>query len=53
MTCLENLKDRLGIDEDYDNIVRSLGNKICGTKDYPNLSLEDIKNFTKKKRNKK
>ena len=49
----ENLKDRLGIDEDYDNIVRSLGNKICGTKDYPNLSLEDIKNFTKKKRNKK
>lgn len=49
----ENLKDRLGIDEDYDNIVRSLANKICGTKDYPQLSLEDVKNLTKKKRNKK
>lgn len=38
----DNLKDRLGIDKDYDDILRSIGNKCVGTKDYPQLSLDDV-----------
>lgn len=38
-----DLSDRLGIDRDYDNIMRSNANRIVGTKDYPNLKEEDIK----------
>lgn len=48
----ENLKDRLGIDVDYDDIVRSNANKIVGSKDYPNIDEIDIKNkkvFNKKR----
>lgn len=46
----ENLKDRLGIDKDYDDIMRSLGNKVVGNKEYPKLDKLDIK---PKKRSKK
>lgn len=52
----ENLKDRLGIDEDYDDIMRAMSNKIVGTKEYPTLTLEDAvkeKNNKKKKGRKK
>ncbi|MEG0899394.1 MAG: hypothetical protein RSD67_02425 [Oscillospiraceae bacterium] len=44
----ENLKDRLGIDKDYDNIMRSLGNKVSGSRDYPKLTLDDVKRGKKK-----
>lgn len=38
----ENLKDRLGFERDYENIVRSMGNKLLGKKEYYNLTAEDI-----------
>lgn len=38
-----DLSDRLGIDKDYDNIMRSLGNKVTGNKEYPKLTTDDIK----------
>lgn len=38
----ENLKDRLGIDKDYDNIMRSLGNKVVGSTNYPKLTTDDV-----------
>lgn len=46
------LKDRLGIDRDYDDAMRSLGNKVVGTKDYPNLTefIEEEKKYRKKKK---
>jgi hypothetical protein len=49
----ENLKDRLGIDRDYNDILRSLGNKILGTKDYPTITLDDIKNSSKRYKKKR
>ena len=48
----ENLVDRLGIDKDYDDIVRSLANKVLGSKDYP-LDSEDIKPKNKSCKKKK
>jgi hypothetical protein len=43
IVSLNPLKDRLGIDDDYDNIVRSFGNRVCGSKDYPALEFGDVK----------
>lgn len=48
----ENLKDRLGIDRDYEDIMRSLGNKVVGTKDYPNIT-EFIEKENKSRKKKK
>lgn len=46
----ENLKDRLGIDKDYNDIMRSLGNKVLNMKEYPKLTQEDIeRNYKKRK----
>jgi hypothetical protein len=42
------LKDRLGINEDYDDIMRSLGNKVLGMTQYPSLNAEDVKKKEKK-----
>ncbi len=36
------LKDRMGFDKDYDDIMRSMGNKVIGSKDYPKLTFEDV-----------
>ena len=44
------LKDRLGINEDYDNIVRSFGNKVLGMTQYPALTKEDVEKKEKKKK---
>jgi len=49
----DNLKDRLGFDRDYDNIMRSLGNKVTNSKDYPTLTLEDVQNEKAPKKRKK
>lgn len=49
----ENLKDRLGIEEDYDDIMRSNANKVVGTKDYPKITLEDVIKKKNKGRKKK
>ncbi len=49
----ENLKDRLGIDADYDDIMRSIGNKVVGTKDYPLLTYDDVAVDKTAKRKKK
>lgn len=46
----ENLTDRLGIEEDYDDMQRANANKVAGTKDYPNITLDDIMNKKKKKK---
>lgn len=46
----ERLEDICGFKEDTDHIYRSLANKIIGNKDYPKLTLDDVKN-TKKKKN--
>ena len=39
----DNLKDRMGFEEDYDDIMRAMGNKLVGTKDYPTITYEDVK----------
>lgn len=48
----ENLKDRLGIDKDYDDIMRALGNKVLNAQDYPTLTLEDVQKSEKKRKRK-
>jgi len=44
----KNLNNRLGIDEDYEDIMRATLNKVANSKDYPDLSLEDVKKRNKK-----
>lgn len=44
------LKDRMGFDADYDDIMRSMGNKIVGLREYPNLTLDDIPKKERKKK---
>lgn len=39
----ENLKDRCGFKADNDDIMRSIGNKVLGTRNFPQLELNDIK----------
>lgn len=44
----ENLEDINGFRADNDEIMRAVANKVVGTKDYPLLSLEDVKKNDKK-----
>ena len=49
VVSLNPLADRLGIAKDYDDIMRALGNKIVGNKDFPKLTLEDVQKKRKKR----
>lgn len=48
----DNLKDRLGIDKDYNDIMRSLGNKCIGLREYPKLTQEDVEKSYKARKKK-
>lgn len=46
----ENLEDICGFRADSDEIYRALANKVVGSKDYPKLTVDDIKNTPKVKK---
>ena len=45
----ENLEDICKFREDNDEILRAVGNKCANLKDYPTLTMDDIKSKKKKK----
>lgn len=45
----ENMEDICGFRKDYDQIMRCVGNYALGNKNYPDLTVEDIKVDKKKK----
>lgn len=45
----EHMDDICHFREDNDEIARSIANKVIGNKDYPKLTLEDVKKSKKKK----
>lgn len=49
---LNPLDDRLGINKDYDDIMRALGNKVVGSRDFPTLTFDDVKKKNRRKKNK-